>query len=234
MIYLDQQRLDTLDGPAFRERRPYPWVNPAGLLNDAAYEVLCQNLPPVELFTPSFGIARKHGQQAHDRYVLEYEPRLTLPAPWKEFIHELGQRSYRKTLSRLFGTDNFRLRYHWHYTPTGCSVSPHCDNKAKLGSHIFYFNHPDEWEPDWGGETVILDDGGRFGRESAPSFADFDRCDVADAQGNRSLLFLRNGNSWHGVRPLRCPENYMRRVFIVVIDQAAKPRWWPLYRGAAR
>jgi hypothetical protein len=58
-------------------------------------------------------------------------------------------------------------------------VSPHCDSPKKLGSHIFYLNTKEDWDPSWGGETLILDDGGRlptlragfdrFRRRSAPS-----------------------------------------------------------------
>ncbi len=36
--------------------------------------------------------------------------------------------------------------------------------------------------------------------------------------GNRSLLFARKDNSWHGVREIRCPEGHMRKVLVVVIN----------------
>ena len=42
----------------------------------------------------------------------------------------------------------------------------------------------------------------------------------AEAIGNRSLLFVRNGNSWHGVREIRAPQGRLRKVFIVVIERA--------------
>ena len=54
---------------------------------------------------------------------------------------------------------------------TTATCSPHCDAVWKLGSHIFYFN--EDWNPGWGGETLVLDDGGRFSRRSAPDFDDF-------------------------------------------------------------
>jgi hypothetical protein len=38
--------------------------------------------------------------------------------------------------------------------------------------------------------------------------------------GNRSLFFGRNGNSWHGVRPITAPEGKLRQVFIVVFEDA--------------
>ena len=90
--------------------------------------------------------------------------------------------------------------------------------KRKLGSHIFYFNTAEDWDPAWGGETLILDDGGRFNQKSAPDFEEFERIIASENLGNHSLLFHRQGNSWHGVREIRCPEGRYRKIFIVVIN----------------
>lgn len=218
--YLDETALNGLDARAFRERRPYPWWNVAGALKEEAFQRLRADLPPVAMFQKVFGKARRYGQQSHDRYALEYEPGLKLPPSWQAFIDELQGPVYRAWLARMMGTDAFDLQFHWHYTPAGASVSPHCDAKRKLGSHIFYFNTEDDWDPAWGGGTVILDDGGRFSPRSAPSFEDFESVEPAESLGNRSLLFMRNGNSWHGVRELRCPPGALRKVFIVVIERA--------------
>ena len=122
---------------------------------------------------------------------------------------------------------DLELRFHWHWATTGASVSPHCDNRRKLGSHIFYLNTDADWQPQWGGETVVLGDGGRFRRSSAPDFGDFDAAHPAVATGNRSLVFTRRGNSWHGVREIRCPEGAFRKVFIVVLN---RPRLGPRIR----
>jgi hypothetical protein len=218
--YLDPSVLNALDPEAFRNRSPYPWCNLAGVLHEAAFERLRQELPALTLFQPVFGKVRRHGQQSHDRYVLEYEPELDLAPSWRAFIDELQGPAYQAWLARAMGTDAFELRFHWHYTPSGASVSPHCDTKRKLGSHIFYFNTSQDWDPAWGGETVILDDGGRFSPRSAPAFEDFASVESSETLGNRSLLFVRNGNSWHGVREIRCPQGALRKVFIVVIERA--------------
>jgi hypothetical protein len=66
---------------------------------------------------------------------------------------------------------------------------------------------------------VVLDDGGRFPTRSAPRFEDFDRAISSLAVGNRSFIFTRRGNSWHGVREIRCPDGHMRKVFIVVLNR---------------
>jgi hypothetical protein len=221
MDYLDASRLAALDDAAFRERTPYPWVNAAGLLADDAHERLRRQLPDRSLFDASFGKVRAHGQQPHDRLVLEYDASLPVHPAWHELVAELRGREYASFLHRMFGRRALSLRFHWHLTPRGCSISPHCDSREKLGSHVFYLNGSDDWDRSWGGETLILDDGRRFSRRSAPRFEDFLASTSSEILGNRSLLFRRRGNSWHGMRTLTCPEGLYRKVFIVVIDD----RW---------
>ncbi|MEE2674310.1 MAG: 2OG-Fe(II) oxygenase [Myxococcota bacterium] len=221
MAYLNRERLEALDPAAYQTRAPYPYVNPEGLLHDEAYRKLVENLPPLELFEKIYGKKRAHGQKPHDRFTLEYAEGLPLPSPWQEFVDELRDGPYRSLLCRLTGKPDMDLRFHWHWATTGDSVSPHCDARRKLGSHIFYLNREAEWDPKWGGETLVLDDDGRFSRNSSPGFEDFSEIIHARATGNRSLLFTRRGNSWHGVNEICCPTGHFRKVFIVVLE---KPR----------
>lgn len=225
MTYLDMDALRALDPAAFQGRRPYPWANPAGLLTEEGFRHLRDTLPDVSRFNRVFGRQRKYGQQSHDRFNLEYEPGMELAPPWRDFIAELEGPAYRAVLSTLLARKRFSLRFHWHYTPNGCSVSPHCDSRDKLGSHIFYFNTAEDWDPSWGGETLILDDSGRHDPRSAPGFDAFDRTWPAEALGNRSLLFARRDRSWHGVREIACPPDALRKVFIVVIEEAGAAGW---------
>jgi len=218
MTYLDFERLEAIDEQEFQTRKPFPWINPEGVLTNGGYQRLVETMPDVALFNPVFGLKRSHGQQSHDRFALEYRPGLDLPEPWQAFIEELQGEAYSRFLRRLYGQGRLQLNFHWHYTPNGCSVSPHCDAKRKIGSHIFYLNAIEDWDPTWGGETLILDDHGRFSRNSAPAFEDFDSEVSGEAMGNYSLLFKRQGNSWHGVREIHCPEGKFRKVFIVVIN----------------
>ena len=235
MGYLDFERLEALDPRRFRRATPYPWLNFEGALAEKGYDELRESLPDVSLLEPVFGKVRKHGQRSHDRFALEYREGLPLSGPWRAFIAELQGERYQRWLRTMIGARWLRLHYHWHYTPTGCSVSPHCDAPWKLGSHIFYLNTEEDWDPAWGGQTEVLDDGGRFPRRSAPDWGDFDRAIESDSLGNRSLLFTRKGNSWHGVREIRCPEGLYRKVFIVVINRDGPlerlRRLWP---GAKR
>jgi hypothetical protein len=224
LTYLNLEQMQAIDPVAFRQATPYPWVNPAGFITEAGYQRLVETLPDRALFTQDFGYTRPGGQQSHDRYSLDYRRDLPVAEPWHAFVNELLGVEYRRFLERMLGRGSFRLQFHWHYTPRGCSVSPHCDARRKLGSHIFYLNTEEDWDPTWGGPTLILDDGARFETKSAPDFEDFDRITTAEALGNHSLLFVRRGNSWHGMRELTCPEQMLRKVFIVVIDDW-RPRW---------
>ena len=219
MTYLNFTRLSAIDPLQFQSERPYPWINPEGLLTTEGHEELLATLPDVLLFQQRFGITRAHGQHSHDRFTLEYKDDLPLAPAWKCFIAELQGTEYQSWLRRLFKVNALELSLHWHYTPNGCSVSPHCDAKHKLGSHIFYLNTQQDWKDDWGGETVILDDEGQFDRKSAPAFEDFKGTAASKALGNYSLLFARKGNSWHGVREIQCPPDHLRKVFIVVVNR---------------
>jgi hypothetical protein len=219
MTYLDFERLKEIDPIAFQSQKPYPWINPEGLLTEEGYRCLLDTLPDISLFEWRCGEKRKYGQLSHDRFSLEYRDDLGVAQPWKEFVAQLRGKEYQGFLRRLLRVRSLELSFHWHYAPNGCSVSPHCDAKWKLGSHIFYFNTSQDWDPSWGGETLILDDGGRFERESAPHCDDFARVIPSQASGNRSLLFARKEHSWHGVREIRCPEDRLRKVFIVVINR---------------
>ncbi|MBW2269259.1 MAG: hypothetical protein JRH16_11845 [Deltaproteobacteria bacterium] len=219
MDYLDLKKLGAIDPIAFQACEPYPFVNPEGLLHQEAHRKLVENLPPLELFTKIQSKRRRYGQKSHDRYTLEYEDGLPLPSPWQEFIDELRGEPYRALLCRLLGIPDLEPRFHWHWATVGESVSPHCDAKRKLGSHVFYLNTEEEWDPTWGGQTLVLDDGGRFSSDSSPAFEDFEEIACAQASGNWSFIFSRRGNSWHGVKEVVCPEGHFRKVFIVVIDK---------------
>lgn len=220
MKYIDIDKLSNIDVDAFRATRPFPWTNPQGFLTEAGFKELSENMPDVELFESRFGYNRKNNQTGHSRYSLEYEDGLDIAPCWESFIAELLSPQYRQMVSRMMGTPHIRLRMHWHYTPSSCDVSPHCDSQVKLGSQIFYMNTRDDWDPAWGGQTIVLDDNGRFSTKSNPSFDDFDQEWVAETMDNRSLIFGRKGNSWHGVRAIEAPEGKLRKVFILVYEDA--------------
>ena len=218
MHYLNFDKFEAIDAAQFRSASPYPWINPQGLLTEKGYERLLNDMPELSLFEKKFGYGRIAGQKPHDRYSLEYAPDSPVPQPWKEFIAELCSDRYRYKLAKLFGARKINLRFHWHYTPNGCSVSPHTDSVREHGSQLFYFNDEQKWDPSWGGDTLVLDDGGQLEFESAPRLDEFKNEIAAKSIGNYSLIFERTRHSWHAVREINCPEDRLRRVFIVVTN----------------
>lgn len=228
---LDFGKLEAIEGSWFRSREPYPFVNPEALIRPEAWEVLEAELPSLDLFDRKFGKERRAGQMPHDRYSLEYSEGVSVSTAWRRFIDELRSERYRANVCRLYGVKGVEFRFHWHYTPPGRAVSPHVDQEREFGSHIFYFNSK-RWRDEWGGHTLLLDDRRRFARDSAPALSDFDEVIRPECAGNRSLLFCRTNladratrgrrsGGWHGVDAIRCPEDEMRRVFIVVINTTA-------------
>ena len=217
--FLNPAVIESIDSAAFRAKEPFPWVNPQYFIRPERYLELLASMPDIARFRAFFGKQRKHGQASHDRYVLDYEDGMELAAPWAGLIAELRADGYRKFVCNMLDVSHVRFRFHWHFTPNGGEVSPHCDSKGKIGSQIFYLNTENDWQWDWGGETVILDDGGRIEAGNAPGFDDFVAEYPAETRDNRSLIFGRRGNSWHGVRRINCPENHFRKVFIVVFEE---------------
>lgn len=215
MSYLNQQVLQSIDALSFQSLRPFPFLEIEGVLTRDAHHALTRDLPDPGMYARSFGRRRRHGQQSHDRFVLQHHPLRAIPETWREFIAELKGPAYRRFACALLGRDDFILHFHWHNTPRGCSVSPHCDAEWKLGSHIFYLNTDSDWRPEWGGETIALGGLERSDSRAAPRFEDFPIQIASHPIGNRSLLFRRDENSWHGVRTLECPLGALRRVFIV-------------------
>ena len=126
---------------------------------------------------------------------------------------------------------HFVLTLEWYYAWQGCGVSPHCDARRKLGTHIFYFNTEADWDSSWGGRILIMDDGGRLKTHSAPAFDDLGIAASLDPRGNGSLLFQRTAHSWHGVRPLESPPGHLRKLFIVTINASTIQVLWRRVRG---
>jgi hypothetical protein len=231
MQYLSRDRLEAISPKAFQVQQPYPWINFEGPLTEEGYERLRQTLPDVSGFDRQVGIKRGYGQGPHDRYLLHYLPGLDLAEPWKEFITELHGEVYQSFLRRMLGPRTFIPTFEWYYAWQGCAVSPHCDAARKLATHIFYFNLEADWDPNWGGDILILDSGRRFRTHSAPSFDDLQVAAALKPRGNGSLFFQRTQHSWHGVRPLQCPPGSLRKLFIITINVPSFQVWWRRVRG---
>jgi len=221
MNYIDFDKLAAIGVDHFWRQQPFPWLSVQGILTDDGYRALLENMPDVSMFEKKFGYERRAGQAPHDRYSLEYEPGMDVPAPWQGFVDELRSDAYRSQIARLFRAEPLEFRFHWHYTPTGCSVSPHCDSSREHGSHLFYFNDERSWDPSWGGDTLVLDDGGRLDYDSAPPLEAFDKVYNSPAVGNYSAIMKRTDHAWHAVEAIHCPPEFMRRIFIVVVNPSS-------------
>jgi len=230
MQYLNLERMRQVDPETFRARCPFPWTNVQGLINDDRFLQLCDTLPDISVFARHSSRTGGYG----DLHALQYWPGLEIAQPWRDFIAELQQGEYQDFLRRLFGLSprqRIELTMHWHFEGPGFSISPHVDARRKMGSHIFYLNREADWDPRWGGQTLVLDDGGRFPATARPGFEDLQQVAASEILGNQSFIFQRNEHSWHGVRPLECPPGRLRKVFIVVVNRINLQVLWRRLRG---
>lgn len=232
MNYLNRDCIDHASEKTFQSQPPYPWMNFQGSLTPEAFDRLRATLPDISIFDRKVGVKRGYGQGSHDRYLLHYRPNLPIDPAWQEFINELQGPTYQSFLRRMLGVDKqYICTFEWYYAWQGCSVSPHCDARRKLATHIFYFNTEADWDTSWGGQVLMLDDEKRFRAHSAPKFDDFKVAASIDPRGNGSLLFQRTDHSWHGVRPLAAPADHFRKLFIVTINIPTVQVWWRRVRG---
>ena|SRR3990167_4011489 len=219
MKYININKLAGASEKSFLKISPYPWLNLHELVTPEGFDELLGSLPDVSMFEKSFNLERSHGQKPHDRYELRYSDSLILSPAWKSFIEELSSAEYGAELKRLFGVKNFNIRFQWQYSFNGCSVSPHCDSRNKIGSQIFYLNTSDNWKEEWGGQTLVLDDGGKLNCDSAPDITQFHNKIAVRTLGNYSLLFARTDHSWHSVGALQSPPDVLRKIFTVIIER---------------
>jgi hypothetical protein len=154
--------------------------------------------------------------------------------PWHEFIAELQGADYQAFLRRMFGLgrrSQLILTHEWYYAWEGCAVPPHCDARRKLATHLFYFNTEADWESNWGGRVLMLDDEKRLNPHTGPKFGELRVGASIDPRGNGSLFFQRTEHSWHGVEPLSCPPGHLRKLFVITINIPTFQVRWRKIRG---
>jgi hypothetical protein len=231
--FINYKLLQSLNIEEFKQNKPFPWFNFQSLLTPEAFRELYLSFPPLEIFENHVGIERGYSQRPHNRYYLAYEDSIYdnlhrennegivkkagLPIPWQRFIEELEtNRLYNDFIKSAFEVLNYHVRYAWHLGVNGSEVSPHQDSKKKIGTHIFYFNTSEDWEPTWGGSTLVL--GGKSTNSQNPEFEDFTIIKSTHVMGNYSFLFKNTVDSWHGVRALTCPPGKFRKLFNVIYE----------------
>ncbi len=225
--FLNTALLTEFPTATFTEASPFPWHDFPGVLTQEGFSTLYENYPSLAMFERHAGMERPHGQRPHDRYYLAYEQSIyqheegevkhsDLPPAWQAFMEELKTSDvYHRFLERLLGTAPLTARYAWHVGITGSEVSPHRDADNKIGTHIFYFNTHDDWNPAWGGSTLAL--GGKKIADLNPDFSDFTSESASEILDNHSFLFKNTHDAWHGVKTLTCPEDRYRRLFNVIL-----------------
>ncbi|HYW38525.1 MAG TPA: hypothetical protein VE957_10455 [Terriglobales bacterium] len=235
MTYFNYNCLDAVSSEGFRAQKPYPWAHMRGTLTDEGWNKLRETLPDISQFERRVGVKRAYGQAPHNRGILHYREGMVCAEPWKEFIAELHGKAYDSFLRRMLGLkpdQRIILTMEWYYAWQGCSVSPHCDARRKLATHIFFFATDEDWPREWGGDILILDSEGRYKAHSAPSFDDLKVAASLDLRKNGSLLFQRTEHSWHGVRPLQSPQpDIYRKLFIVTVNIPTFQVFWRRVRG---
>ncbi len=235
MNYLNLECIEDGSAEEFQNQKPYPWVHMQGTLTQEGWNQLRASLPDISQFQRMIGVKRAFGQAPHNRGILHYIDGMPVAQPWKEFIAELHGPAYSSFLRRMLGfapDQKFILTMEWYYAWQGCSVSPHCDARRKIATHIFFFADDQDWPREWGGDILILDDEGRYKAHSAPTFDDLKVAASLDLRKNGSLLFQRTEHSWHGVRPLQSPHpDVYRKLFIVTVNIPTFQVWWRRVRG---
>jgi hypothetical protein len=235
MTYLDLDCIGRASASVFQAQKPYPWVHMQGTLTSDGWERLRATLPDISKFQMMVGVKRGYGQAPHDRAILHYRDQMAVAEPWQAFVAELHGKEYDSFLRRMLGLGPERriiLTLEWYYAWQGCSVSPHCDARRKLATHIFFFATDEDWPREWGGDILILDDEGRYKAHSAPRFDELKVAASLDLRKNGSLLFERTEHSWHGVLPLRSPRpDVYRKLFIVTVNVPTLQVWWRQIRG---
>ncbi len=115
-----------------------------------------------------------------------------LDSIWLMLANQLLSGAYRQALEELCGTDlsETSLEASFYRQAKGGFIDPHPDNPDKVVTHLLYFAYQD-WQSDYGGCLRILrsNDIEDFQHEILP-------------RNNKSVVFLRSENSWHGYKPI--------------------------------
>lgn len=226
---INYEKLAEFDKKMFYEKETFPFASFYELLTPKSFQQLISNFPNIEKFKKNENLTRKYNQRPHNRYYLSYkksaETSDNLPGfikhqelskSWQQFIDELESTQYQQFIKQILGVSTFNVKYVWHIGINGSEVSPHCDVEDKLGTHIFYFNTNQDWQEEWGGATVILDE--KQVSALNPDFSDFKTKTSVPFLDNHSLLFKNVPDFWHGVERLNCPEGKHRRIFSVIFE----------------
>ncbi len=116
-----------------------------------------------------------------------------------------------------------RTTFQFSLLPKDAAIVPHTDAPRKMVSLLLYFRDPD-WKDSFGGNTeyyVPRDPRrARHWKQTARiPFEEFKPIGETAYVGNRLTGFVRSRVSWHGVRPISCPEGMARKALLINIKK---------------
>ena len=174
------------------QTEPYRWAFLNGLFSTADAAALVTTFPR-DLFKTVTGFDGEKSYRYRSRSLVHMgatsptHPESLSPA-WQQLAADLLSPKYRLAVERISGltlTQSPMEVNVFHYGP-GSWLGPHLDLKAKMTTHVLYFN--ENWHHKDGGNLAIL-------RSSDP--ADI-VAEVLPVVGNSALL-VRSDQSWHTV-----------------------------------
>ena len=122
------------------------------------------------------------------------------------------------TVVDRFPQDCTGFKFEFSMLPNGGGLLPHTDTRRKATTAVFYFPSSN-WAKTYGGEFEVV-------RHATDPYADYDQTELLEwkatvpimavpYRGNRAVVMHRNGHSFHGVRPVRCPPGVYRQTVTV-------------------
>lgn len=178
--------------------KPYPHLNPQGLINDEFFTLLRDNDPAIEKSIPGVLDSPPGGMKIHIKY--DQRDGLNLPEIWKEFLDELENgKEYKDFVSEFIKRDDWHLEYEWSYLWKH-SLHVHPDSEKKLFTHLFYLLDETNWNEEYGGQTTVFYKH-KFGKKNSKEFEDYKKTWTPRIMGNYSFFFVRSKKSMHGVFP---------------------------------
>lgn len=201
------------------------------------FNELLRHFPSKSMFECSEGLERPFGQRPHNRFSLAFKKNIysdlsnhqkskegrgvceenDLMPIWRDFLAFLVSDAYINFLSDFFKTSNFEQRFAWHIMGQGQDLSPHVDSPNKLGAQLFYFNSPEDWKNEWGGNTLLCLN--KLIEQNAPELSDFSKIVSIDNLKFGSMIFINNDDAWHSVKKISAPNGFERRVMMMVINK---------------
>jgi hypothetical protein len=184
---------------------PFPHIVIDNFLTGDAAEFIYNNFPTINQMPSIF------------REPMSYKGQLSdIEGKWPQFkrvFDELQSDKFRLFLSKLSGindliSDPILAGGGLHQSPKSGFLDIHVDanfhplhkDLHRRLNIIIYVNK--EWQSHWGGDLELWNDvgnkPGELGAKVEPKF-------------NRAVIFSTTRTSWHGVRPVNCPEGHSRK-----------------------